>query len=110
MKRLSVLALLLVAACDRATPAAQSWQGQRLDDLVAAWGPPSSVYRMDDGRRVVAWSQRGQGFVYTGGFLIPQPRDCDISYTVDQDGRVTGTNVRGNLVGCNTLVQGRRAG
>ncbi len=70
MKRLSILLLLvpLLSACmgDKISESMKSWVGHPESELVQSWGPPTSVYKMDDGSKVLTYSYRRSGYQTEG--------------------------------------------
>lgn len=53
---LAALAALTLAACSHLDETMESWVGSREGALVAAWGPPDSVYASPDGKvRHLTW-------------------------------------------------------
>lgn len=36
----------------------KSWQGSKADDLVVAWGQPTRVVNLSDGRKVLSWGEK----------------------------------------------------
>jgi hypothetical protein len=67
--RACLLVLLMLAACATPgtpdfTPARESWQGARYDDVVAQWGAATRSTRIENGDDVRTWvseTSRGRG-------------------------------------------------
>ncbi|MDP4198576.1 MAG: hypothetical protein Q8922_00430 [Bacteroidota bacterium] len=56
---LSILLLAMaLSGCmaDRISEKMKSWVGRSEADLVQAWGPPTSVYKLDDGSKVLTYA------------------------------------------------------
>ena len=110
---LAVALALLLTAC--ATTAQYEtrlarWDGQPLDDLVLAWGPPQSSYTLRDGRQVVEY-QRQQLIRRPGRSMLTAPRvfylldemeddyillQCRTRFTVDAQGIIQNWAWDGN--------------
>jgi len=72
--------------------AMQSWQGEKMDRLLQAWGSPDSESLLSDGRKVLTWKEiwSSEGNVHT----------CRTSFTIAPDGTVES----GSYDGCKPLV------
>lgn len=73
MKRLLILAILLITGC--ATTAnyekiLQTWVGSPVDNLVRSWGPPQSQYELSDGGKVIEYSNSSTATM--GGYTTYQ--------------------------------------
>lgn len=99
--------LLLLAAvstlsgCANFGAKVESWQGRTTDDLIRAWGPPSSTETLSDGGRVIS---------YTHGHQISGTSyDCRVWFEADKSGLITKGQGEGQLGGCNRLLGSKRA-
>ncbi|HXC39276.1 MAG TPA: hypothetical protein VN667_10045, partial [Burkholderiales bacterium] len=73
-----------------------SWQGKKMDDVAAAWGPANSVQTLDDGRRVYGYSD-------TQGAAIA-PYTCKVWFVV-KDGVVQSSRTEESMMGsCSTIL------
>lgn len=102
MKRVTVLALVVLAGCaSRAPQIAASWQGRTLDEVVAVWGPPTASHTFDDGRRVISYRSRD---IITGfNPYAPYQRrviDCDTTFVADARGVILSSSATGGRAGC----------
>ena len=110
MKQFVMLALLALAGCANAPQVAASWHGQRLDDLVATWGPPTASYQMEDGRRLVSWSDSLVTYAPVSGTFAPIRHECEVRFVAERDGRIVQSSVRDSgFGGCNHLLENRAA-
>ena len=107
--------LSLCFACSDERAAA--WVGHNLDDLIRAWGPPTSSATLSDGAKIVEWSlerRTGGGQQYddgSGGKWTAQPVNlhCRVRVEANPKNVVTSAKVDGNLGGCNTLFRDKHA-
>lgn len=115
---LSVPVLLVACMYDYAG-IAKSWEGKPLDDLIFAWGPPSAMNELEDGRKVAlyAHSRQGGGFVQLVGTTNPTAvfhqatYECAVLFRADEHGIIASADGSGNIGGCNRLFRGKsRAG
>ena len=100
------------AGCTSWQATADSWAGQPLDDLVATWGPPASVYDFEDGRRSVSYTHQRTGIINTGNTVSPTMAvtyECAVTFMTDRRGLIVSSLVDGNLGGCNRLFRNKPA-
>ena len=90
------LVLPLLVACANWGGVSSSWQGRSLDQLVTVWGPPQSIYEMDDGGKVVSFAH--QRFISGNSYY------CTATFNINPSNRITSSSIDGNLGGCNVLV------
>ncbi|WP_440984939.1 hypothetical protein ACQHIH_16135 [Xanthomonas sontii] len=68
-KSILALALVMLSGCASYKTKLESWQGQPVGALIAAWGPPQSSYDLPDGSQVIQYIQSGNmtlpGMTYT---------------------------------------------
>ncbi len=106
MKKLLVLALaaipLLLTSCVSIDSELRSWVGHDSQELLVAWGPPTSTF--DDGRGGQVWTyemarqtmgtawanQRGQVF-----YTAPRQYSAVRHFFIDQNGKVYGYRWQG---------------
>ncbi|MEQ1753509.1 MAG: hypothetical protein ABL973_05190 [Micropepsaceae bacterium] len=95
----------------------QAWIGHNLDELIRAWGPPTSQAALSDGSKIVEWSlERTVGGSYrypdgSGGTWRSSPinQHCWVRMDVRADNIIAAAKVDGNLGGCNTLFRDKPA-
>jgi len=78
-----VVAALCLVGCANFNETMKSWEGHPLDEVVANWGPPTSLYQRDDGGVTATWSRSGNMTLYVPGGTTPQ--------TTRTTGNITGT-------------------
>ena len=82
--------LIIIAGCsgipnEEAFKAKVSaWQGRKIDDVVAAWGAPSSTLHT-----------AGGGMVYTYNKGEPVASSCVVDFVVNAEKRITGWRYSG---------------
>lgn len=76
-----------------------SWAGHTSSDLIASWGPPSSIQRLPDGRTTVEFtsSHAVQGTSY----------DCRAWFLVSPVDVILKGSISGSIGGCNRLLSGK---
>jgi hypothetical protein len=62
------------------------WVGKSETQLVAKWGPPSSVYKLPDDSREITYYQR-RGY-YRPYYYAAYPRRVERGFTVDKTGTI----------------------
>lgn len=97
--RATVVALYIVvvgcATTEKYEKVLEAWIGAHSDELVAAWGPPQSVYTFSGGRKVLQYV--GQRTVTYGGYTYTEP------VTTYHSGSLYGTRGRiGSYSGTST--------
>lgn len=99
----AVLALVLplLAACADWDGISSSWQGRSLDQLVTVWGPPQSIYEMEDGRKVASFTHLR--------FINGKAYDCTATFNINPSNHITSSSISGNIGGCNRLVGSKYA-
>ena len=113
--RLILPAALALAACAGADGAGGAWEGRHLNELIHAWGPPSAVQRLADGRQVVTFTQShdagpksaedlGGGVTVVHGSGSYQ---CQAVFRIDSGGRIMDQTVDGTVDGCDRLFGGK---
>jgi hypothetical protein len=111
---LLTLSLCFGCADDRA----ESWIGQKFDDLIRAWGPPTASATLTDNTKIAEWSldrNVGGGHRYpdgSGGTWTSRPINQHCKVVVEargSDGVIIKAKVDGNLGGCNTLFRDKPA-
>ena len=55
-KYYALVALFVLVACADTGGIADSWIGRPIDDLIAAWGPPTGFFETEDGRKTASYS------------------------------------------------------
>lgn len=93
---------LLLAGCASLGAKVDSWQGRTTDDLIRAWGPPSSSETLSDGSRVLSYTHGHQ----IGGTSY----DCRLWFMADKSERITKGEGEGQLGGCNRMLGNKKAG
>lgn len=124
IKPIMLLALLLAAGCGtRATESAyrdmlESYRGQHIDSLVAAWGPAQGRHTFADGRQLYSFIRNRREYVeavdpllgfgfgfhhrgFIGGYYTPERSrireySCETRVTTDRKGRIIALDYRGN--------------
>lgn len=100
MRRLFVLlsaAMLLGCATHRYEKILDSWGGHDVNELIVAWGPPSSTFDMPDGRKMYTWSaDRGAVAMPLGTGAVAVNRRCTTTFTVGTNGRIEAWRYQGN--------------
>lgn len=102
-----------VSACVTNAGLVESWQGRTLDDLIFAWGPPSSDTRLADGRRVIAYThtEEGDSRIETSGNITRVFRDsdrtCSYVFRSNPAGIVTSFNRSGHPAACQRILWGK---
>lgn len=118
MKRLSLLAFCLLAACtttDQANKAVASrYIGTPADAFFIKYGPPSSAYKLQDGSTLFTWSERAKHFdmpttattnvygntafttVNSGGDIMVQ---CQLKIVGSAGGTITSIAVLNDSIG-----------
>lgn len=102
--RRAVIVVLLLAGC--ATTAGyeqvlKSWNGQDINKLVQAWGPPSNEYRMPNGDTMYTWLNVG-GTVVTASQYAGIATStavtywCKTTFTVNPYGSIQSWRWEGN--------------
>ena len=74
--RLSIclLATFLISGCATTKgyqEVLETWVGSSADDLVSSWGPPTSVYELSNGGKVIQYNRSNTGQV--GGYTYQSP-------------------------------------
>ena len=87
MKWIIIVSLLLVG-CNSYNVKTEKWHGQPLDNVVLAWGPPTSQAVMDDGRKVVKFAH-GDVLAY-----------CSVIMRTDSQGVVMDSSWDGKASDC----------
>lgn len=84
--------------------AVESWVGHSSDELIQAWGPPVSEYKLNNGSKILTYVFDGGsvGYAnynpYLNTTIINQSRQsCKTMFTVDQFDRVTYWQYEGNM-------------
>ena len=88
-----IVVTLFSAGCGSWDKKADSWNGHNLDEVVSSWGPPATVYDMDNGSRSVVFSHSR---INDGTQLY-----CNVTMNVDSAGVIKSSSVDGNIGGCN---------
>ena len=118
MKRLirisaPLLSAVGLAACVTNAGLVESWQGKTLDDLIFAWGPPTSDTKLADGRRVIAYThtEEGDSRIETTGNITRVVRDsnrtCSYVFRSNPAGIVTSFNRSGHPAACQRILWGK---
>jgi hypothetical protein len=86
------LAALLTACASAYKEKLESWMGRDVNELIAAWGPPSSTFTLPNGDTMYTWGRSSQ---YTQPvYQAPSTSTTRIvgntAYTTTQPGMVTG--------------------
>lgn len=94
MRTILIAAAILLTGCVASWPLfVDSWDGQPIDDLIYAWGPPSSAVTLPDGRRTITFSHaRSDNAQY-----------CNATFRSDQNGVIVSHTIEGNN-GCDRLL------
>lgn len=108
---IALLVLLLLAACasaEKYQAMLQSWVGASERELVAAWGPPDSVYEGEDAR-YLTWSVRHTNYMpgtppyyrtrVVGDRVYTVPYGGTPGYVFDSRCKTTFTLVEGRVTG-----------
>ncbi len=97
------LAILSLVGCatppriDPYTARMDQWIGVHSDDLVKQHGPPSSIYNLSDGGKVMQYQSRGAARTTAAwGVATTEREQCDTSFTTDADGLITNWMAKGN--------------
>lgn len=77
------------------------WKDKDINDVISAWGPPSSVYTMPNGNRMYSWNHSGPMEVQTDGYgyhVVSKEvvRNCVVRFVVTTSDIVRGWQWRGN--------------
>lgn len=74
IKKLAIVALavVLVSGCENISKTMQSWVGHNVNELIAAWGPPTEILSDDRG---------GSVFIYARTRRWVQPATTTITYS-----------------------------
>lgn len=99
MLRVFLAAVLLTGCSTNWDEKANAWNGRHIDDLVYAWGPPSSSQQLADGRRVVVFSP---SYLYEGTAFY-----CDVTFRTNTAGIIASNSIAGNRGGCNKLFRSK---
>jgi len=99
--RRALLALAAITGCANYA-IVDTWKGRTADDLAVAWGSPSSVQRLDDGRRIVNYEHTS---VFAG-----MTYHCRAWFVADAAGRIAEARAEGNNGGCSRLLDGKPSG
>lgn len=94
--------LLVIHGCAPALPIPdeallKTWQGKPQDELIAAFGPPTSERPSDSGGIVLIWkkAQRHPSGISRMGMAESYYSVCVMEYELDQTGVVKGAAQRG---------------
>lgn len=87
--------IVLLAGCTNWPSVADSWSGHHINDLIFAWGPPTSSAALPDGRQIMIWDHEHTRL--TGS------RQCSVKVRTDNGGVVRFSEVNGGFSGCNRL-------
>ena len=63
---LLLISVLIGCSGSKITEKMQSWLGHTESELVSSWGPPTSVYKMDDGSKILTYSYQRNGYQIEG--------------------------------------------
>jgi hypothetical protein len=101
-KKLLVVSLLLLSGCASEANFRNmltTWQGQHVDNLVSAWGPPASSYPLSSGGRVLEYK-----FWQSGSIPITVPTTQETYHTgnMQTQGWGIGSNYSSNYSGTST--------
>ncbi len=102
----SVLLLVACACADPRIAAMGAWKGHAVDDLFAAWGPPTTYHDAHDAGKLA---------VYQWSVVEAQPGfdpgadagTCTATFSVDRDGIVRGGGYTGTQLGCRSLFDAK---
>jgi len=97
-----MLAVLLVGCRTESAfqEQARARLGLDLNDVLSEIGPPTSEYLMPNGHRLLTWHRDGPtvaatNFYGSGAFTVAKTRSCDLTYEVDERGRIVGERHEG---------------
>lgn len=76
-----------------------SWKGRSLDDLVQAWGPPSSIQELSKDKRIATYSNT---LTINGN-----SQECRVWFFIDGAGMVTNGHGDGQLGACSRLLSNK---
>jgi hypothetical protein len=88
-----------------ADSAMQTWVGSSAADVIASWGPPSSVTSLSDGRSMYQWDWAGQEFLAANNTEAPNQLAraqkegwgwCSKWFVVNTAGRVESFHYNGS--------------
>ena len=101
MKRiLTLMAALALTGCVNFEAERTAWGGKNLDELVTAWGPPTSVGTLSDGRQMVGYTHNT---IFQG-----VPSKCQVWMVADKQGTILETKQAGPPnVACNQFFRAR---
>jgi len=89
----AMFAILFLVGCAHWQKTAESWNGHTLQELIAGWGPPESMYAMGDGRKVALFRHSR---LDEGTQLY-----CNVIINTDASGVIISSKIEGNIGGCN---------
>jgi hypothetical protein len=59
MRNVLLCLTILLAGCQSGQDIANTWIGNNVNDLIAAWGPPEQVFDNGPSGRIMVWVSRG---------------------------------------------------
>jgi len=99
MRNLIVICFLaLIAACATQTDI-DSWIGSSYDDLILTYGVPVAEASLSNGNRMIEF--------HHSRFIQSNEYECTLRFLVDPDDFVVRGDSRGNIGGCNQLIEAR---
>jgi hypothetical protein len=74
-----------------------TWMGHDVNELINAWGPPSSTFDMPDGHKMYTWAFDGGAQAFSiGNNAYAVKRGCVTTFTVGASGKVETWRYEGN--------------
>ena len=97
----SCVLCMLLAGCANFGAKIDSWKGQTTDDLIRAWGPPTSTETLSDGSKAVSYNHGHQ--------ISGTSYECNVWFLADKSGRITSAQGEGQVGGCNRFLGNKKA-
>ena len=89
--------LISCASTGRYEKVLQSWVGADVSRLIESWGPPSSTYKLPDGRVQYTWLFDGGAVAApVGNMVYAVRRSCTTTFTTSTAGRIQSWRWEGN--------------
>src|SRR5438094_4960244 len=91
--------VLLASGCASWQATADAWKGQKVDDLIARWGPPEKIYNLNAGRKSILFTH--------SRFIEATQYYCNVTINTDAAETIVSLKVDGNIGGCNRFFRAK---
>jgi hypothetical protein len=94
-----VMVLLGCASTKEYEKTLDSWVNRSVTDLIQAWGMPTDVSKLQDGKTIYSWSVNRDESTFIDGTVYNIRKTCDTTFTVNERGIIETWHFKGSECG-----------